>query len=421
MLVLAIILSSVTGFAVMLQLAGAGRYVYWFKHYTSPEVDDGLLPPAAIILCLRGSDPFLVDCLDRLTSQDYPQFCVHVVLDHPTDPARELVEEWIEAHPDREITIDFLEEWSNESYLKTSAVRQSIKALDDSVGAAVLADADTLVYRGWLRDLVSPMIDSDVGVVTGNRWYDPTRRSWGSSVRYVYNALCVVPMFFMRATWGGSLAIRRDVFNQPYFFDRMRKTSCEDHAIQDAARNQDLRLEVHPDVMMLNREECTLKSCFGFVRRQLIWTRLYHPNWNQIVFGVIAAHLILIEGTVVAIAAALTAHEVAAALIFGAVLVQWVTALIILEWLHATIAHRASASREEPFPRITWSVRLRLLIALPIALWLLTIAVISATLSRRVEWRGITYRIIPPNGIRMVEYRPYAETAGSAAEGASPT
>ena len=279
-----------------------------------------------------------------------------------------------------------------------------------------MADADTIAYRTWLRDLMSPMVDSAVGVVTGNRWYDPTPRSWGSMMRYIYGACCVVPMFFMRATWGGSLAMRREVFDQPYFLERMRRTSSEESAIQDAARKAGLRLAIQPNVMILNRESCSLQSCFRFVRRQLIWTRLYHPNWNRIVVGTLASYLVLGGGAVVAIMAASLGEYFAASLMGGALLLVLLTAQVIIEWLHTTIAARAERAQGESFPRVTAEARLRLLVALPAALVFFTLTVIIAAFSRRVQWRGITYRIVPPNGIRMVEYRPYAEVETGRAE-----
>ncbi|MBP90344.1 MAG: hypothetical protein CMJ64_27170 [Planctomycetaceae bacterium] len=419
MLSVAYILSTLIAIAVVVQLLAAHYYTRWCTRYTNPTVEDVSLPQAVVILCLRGRDPFLAECLERLTAQDYPHYNVRVVIDHPTDPAHDLVKQWIETHPGTGITVDFLNECSSDAYLKTSAVRQCIRGLDPSVGVAVLADADSLVYREWLRDIIAPMTRTDVGVVTGNRWYDPTQRSWGSVIRYVYNAWTVIPMLLMRATWGGSLAIRRDVFDQPFFLDRMLRTACEDDAIQDAACNVDLRIEVQPEVMLLNREECTLRSCFRFVRRQLLWTRLYHPNWTQIVVGVIAVYLVLVAATILTAVAAFKGEMLAAWLVGGALLAELTVAQVIVEWLHATITRRTADKRDEPFPQITWTARLRLLFALPLTLLFLVVAVVSAAFSRRAEWRGVTYEVVPPRGIRMIEYRPYAEVVAVGVAGNS--
>src|SRR5690349_5387235 len=52
---------------------------------------------AAIVLCLRGADPFLHRCLTGILTQDYPDFEVLIVVDNRDDPA------WVPVH---EITAD---------------------------------------------------------------------------------------------------------------------------------------------------------------------------------------------------------------------------------------------------------------------------------------------------------------------------
>jgi hypothetical protein len=229
-------------------------------------------------------------------------------------------------------------------------------------------------------------------------------------MRYIYGACCVVPMFFMRATWGGSLTMRREVFDQPYFLERMWRTSSEEAAIQDAARKAGLRLEIQPNVMILNRESCSLASSFWFVRRQLIWTRLYHRNWRQIVIGTLLSYLALGGGAVVAIVAAALRENLAACVMGGSLLAELLITQAMIEWLHTTVAWRAERWQGESFPRISWMARLRLLAALPVALVFFTLTVISAALCRQVQWRRITYQIVPPDGIRMLEYRPYSDS-----------
>ena len=46
----------------------------------------------AVILCLRGTDPFLPDCIKAILSQDYPSFDLLIVIDNESDPARAVVE-----------------------------------------------------------------------------------------------------------------------------------------------------------------------------------------------------------------------------------------------------------------------------------------------------------------------------------------
>ncbi len=394
---------------VLVQFLGVRHYIRWLASETVPEVADDRLPRAAVILSLRGADPFLGECLQRLTSQNYPDYEVHVIVDHPTDPALKVVEQWMASHPDRFLHLSFLEQRSEGAYLKTSAVRQCVEKFDPSIEVAVLVDADTIAYQNWLKDMVMPLTVRDIGAVTGNRWYDPNLRQCGSLVRYIYNAACVVPMYLMHATWAGSLSMRREVFTTDYFFERMLNTPSEESAIQEATRKANFRLIMQPNVMILNREECTLKSCFGFIRRQLIWTRLYHSSWPQVVMLVVGLYLLLASVFLTSLVAAATGNLFVASVLAIAMTIQWVASQFLMEWLHRTVARRATSAQDEPYPPITWSIRLRLLFALPVALVVISWAIISASLSRKVRWRGIDYQVIPPDAIRMLEYRPYAE------------
>lgn len=409
MLSIAIILSILIAALIAGQLAGVAAYLHASSRVCYPPVAEDALPQAAILLALRGSDPHLHHCLQRLATQDYPHYSLHVILDHVTDPASQSIASWREEHPDFPLEVHYLQDISQHAYLKTSAMRQCIAGLDAQIGAVLLVDGDTLVYDGWLRDSVTPMIDSDIGVTTANRWYDPTRCSAGALVRCIYNACCVGPMFFMRTIWGGSLGIRRDVFAQDYLLERMRRAPTEEQAIQAAAQHAGATVEVLPQIMILNREDCSLASCFAFIRRQLIWTRLQNPNWNRLVAGVLLVYLLLAVAFVLAPVAAIAGHRLAAALLGSALLTQIAMAQFMLEWLHSAISRRMLAAGAEPFPAITPLARLRLLLIWPLGFLFFCWALIAATLSRQVTWRGIIYDIVPPSGIRLREYHPFTD------------
>src|SRR6056297_615398 len=57
------------------------------RRWQPTPLDDQACPPVAVILCLRGCDRFLPDCLKGLFNQDYPDYRVHVVVDREDDPA----------------------------------------------------------------------------------------------------------------------------------------------------------------------------------------------------------------------------------------------------------------------------------------------------------------------------------------------
>ncbi len=55
------------------------------------------------------------------------------------------------------------------------------------------------------------------------------------------------------------------------------------------------------------------------------------------------------------------------------------------------------------------------LLAIPLSHAIYFACLISASLARKVDWRGITYELITPRIVRLVEYRPF-QTCESASE-----
>lgn len=410
----AIFLVQVIGIVILVQLLGVKCYLHWFKNFRLIQVPDSELPKAAIILSIRGVAPFLLKCLNKLADQNYPDYKIYLVIDHPTDPANEIIGRWLETRPQRAVSIQFLENPSPKTYLKTSAILQAINSLPTEVEIAVLADADTLAYSDWLRDLVIPSLATGVGLVTGNRWYDPTTKSPGTLCRFYYNAICVAPMYFMGATWAGSMSITRKVFDTDFFRKKMADTPSDDEGPQASARHVGLDLQVQPDVMMFNRERCSIKEAFDFIKRQLLWTRLYHPTWHLLLGCTWGLHILLVGALVSGGYHLATGRTYLGATLLLAVLGQMLSTVWAAELLHKQIAERIIREQGYKLPTINNGTRVCLLFALPLAFTVMCYAMLAAALSSRVTWSGITYDIvptgptknIPPGSLRMREYRP---------------
>jgi len=177
-------------------------------------------PRTAVVVCLRGSDPFLADNLRAVLDQDYPDYSVHIVVDSPDDPAWDAVRKVVAQFDAQRVRVTTLEERKETCSLKCSSIVQVVSRLDDSYEVVALADADTSPHRTWLKELVMAMADDDVGAATGNRWYMPSRSSVGAVERYLWNAAAVVQMFCYSVPWGGTLAIKREVFRKCNLLER---------------------------------------------------------------------------------------------------------------------------------------------------------------------------------------------------------
>ncbi|MCY2991165.1 MAG: glycosyltransferase family 2 protein [Planctomycetota bacterium] len=362
-------------------------------------------PQTAVILCLRGTDPFLSECLDGLLQQDFPHYAVWIVIDQPDDPAWGVVREALTRHPAVPVQVLSLTERRETCSLKCSSLTQAVALLDASYEVVALLDADTVPHRMWLRELVAPLADSQVGAATGNRWYMPAEPSWGSLVRYTWNSAAIVQMYWYSIPWGGALAVRTAVFRQSNLLERWRSAFCEDTMLYRVLREIGFRVAFAPSLMMVNREACDLPGCLGWVRRQLLTARLYHPGWPAVVVHGVATAAAQAVWLALLLAAGTARHWSAVAWLVAGGACYWSSMAVLLGLLELgvrQVVHR----RGEPVQWLKLRFVVRLLVAIPWTQVVYPLALLSAMLLRRVEWRGAVYRVDGPWHIRLIEDRP---------------
>jgi cellulose synthase/poly-beta-1,6-N-acetylglucosamine synthase-like glycosyltransferase len=376
-------------------------------------------PQAAVILCLRGPDPFLARTVHAMLTLDYPRFDVRIVVDQCEDPAwnvaEKVVAECQESGKCRagSVEIQPLTERRETCSLKCSSVIQAVHGLDESYEVVALLDADTIPHATWLRELVAPLKDSRIGAATGNRWYMPHEPSWGALVRYLWNAAAVVQMYSYGIAWGGTLAVKTGVFRQSNLLDRWGNALCEDTMLFARLREQGLKAAFVPSLMMVNREACDIRGFFLWVRRQLLTARLYHPGWAGVVFHGISISVAMVAAVVFMLWTCLMGPG-EAAVWFAAGLAAFclcnVLMLAALEVCVRPIVRR----RGEPTDWMNFGTFIKTLCAVPLTQAIYAAVLFSAVLIRKVEWRGVWYTIGGPWNIRLVEYRPYDVSAVAA-------
>jgi hypothetical protein len=408
---------AVLGCCLLLPVVWAWRFSWLFPPRGDRAAGAVLLPPAAVVLALRGADPSLRDCLRGLLNQDYPCYAVWIVVDSGEDPARALVQEVLdELSPRIPVHVDLLHEQRETCGLKMGAQLQAIAELENAYDVVAMIDADVVPARDWLQSLVLPLLDDGVGASTGIRWYTPEGQNWGTLVRYMWNAAAVTQMHSYSIPWGGSLAFRTAVLREAGLLAQWSHSLCEDTSAQWLLRRRGLRLAVVPAVTILSRESTDLKSCFSFIRRQLVCCRLYLGNWVLLMAGNGLWGLAMAGACLGAPLAALLGHAAQAALLAGLAagsMAAMVGALLHVE-KHARQMGRARGIEVRGLP-----CSVKTLPALALTMGLYAAALAAAVWARRVEWRGISYRIQPGGQVRLVTYRPYrpsgpvAEAEGS--------
>lgn len=378
-------------------------------HFDTAGKGTAFLPKATVILCMRGADPFLPDCLQGLMAQDYPNYQLRIVIDSPEDPAWEVVEKTLQNRNATSITISPLEERRLTCCLKCSSLIQAVSGLDADCEVIAILDADVVPHHTYLRELVAPLANPKIGVASGNRWYSPVGDQWGSVVRYVFNAPAVMQMTAYKMPFGGALAFKADILRDSPLLERWGRSLTDTPVLAGVFREQGLGVAFVPSLMMGNLEGCKLPNFIRWMKRQLLMVRLYHPPskwWAIIAHGTVIS-LIPALSVALLLTSVLTGQwEVFAAITSGLVLygIGSLSIILILERYVRKVLKTHDGEILAPFslPKL-----LQIMVAIPLMQFIYPIALYSVMLMRNVNWRGVRYEVHGPWDIRLVDYQPY--------------
>jgi len=404
------VLFSLLAFLMLFQIAEMLLAWSWYAWRSTHPVSGSTttLPNVAVILSLRGADPSLARCITAAMSQDYRPYTLHIIVDSSCDPAWDVVKATLaEDSPSSQVRVGvhLRTELDPCRSLKLNAQRQILTNLDDSTEVVAFLDADCIPATTWLRQMITPLVDEQVGATTGMRWSAPLDQSWGTLARHVFNALAFPQMFLYRIPWGGSLAMRRTVIFQTGLIERWACSFGEDTSTYGALRASGLRLAFVPGATQVNTETTDLHSAYYFMLRQLVSVRLHHIHWPVMMvmnLAAIASFLVCCLLATVGIAGIVLANAQAGmfakfAIIPASYFTATVAAVFIADILVRRFAHTPPYFVSLP----------KLIVAVAISIYEASYAICTAPRIPMIEWRGITYDILGKNRIHMRAYRPY--------------
>jgi hypothetical protein len=334
---------------------------------------------------------------------------VHIVIDHAGDPVWDVVSAALAGgHPNRAVChVEALTDIGRQCSLKVSAQRQAISRLGKQVEVVTLIDADSIPAPGWLRCMVAPLADPNVGAASGIRWFAPPDNGWGTWIRHLTNAACFMNMYVFHIPWGGSLAIRREVIERAGLLDHWATCFCEDVSAHGPISKLGLRIEFVPAATQFNREMTDGPGAYRFILRQFLCARLHHASWPAILAFNLLNMTALLGLTAIAMTGVATGNWMLAA---GAGVAPAVYLTGMLLGLQAAeISLRRHVTDPPPVGR-GWASWAAIVPTLAVSL----VALLATPFVRNVDWRGVRYDLLGRGRIRLREYRPYEATPAEA-------
>lgn len=362
--------------------------------------------PALLIVPCRGAEPDLAENLERFFCQDHPNYRLRFVVEHPEDPAYDVIRGRIAAHPERRAEVLFAGEARGEAQ-KVHNLRSATADIPPCVEVLAFADSDAAPPDHWLRALTSRLKEKGTAVVTGYRWFTADRLRFADLVVYSINAgyAMLLGRGAPNLVWGGSWAIARETFERLNIRGAWSGTICDDLKVADVLQKAGLHVEFEPACMIPVRNHGNWAWTLAFIERQFSLTRhVIFRWWLAAVLLQAFAQLSFWGLAVAAWAGPSPAVRVVAGAGVGLLYLVYALRGVCRAWATRTYCPAA-------FPKMAAIFVLDILAAPCLALigWA---ALIRGGLRRNIAWRGIVYRRERDGSWRVVARRS-AETPGA--------
>jgi len=337
--------------------------------------EPGHFPRAAVIVPVKGEDEGLRENLAALADLDYPQYNLIIAARSADDIPRGVLP--------RQATIVLAHGDDPDTSEKIQNLAAAVKAAGNTAHILAFADSDGRVTPRWLRALVAPLEEPEVGASTGYRWFAPEPPTFWSLLRGVWDAAALGRLGEGDApfVWGGSMAIRKETFFEIGVLAGWKEAISDDYALSDAVHRAGLRIAWAPGALVPSRERLPMAGFFAWARRQMLLTRFYNPRlWSL----ALLAHVIYCAGMAASIAASIQGNRLA----------EW--ALIaqlspgMLKGLNRVTLAKAALPEYEPwFKRHSWVHA----IWTPLATWIWLFVLWASAVGNTISWRGYKYRL----------------------------
>jgi cellulose synthase/poly-beta-1,6-N-acetylglucosamine synthase-like glycosyltransferase len=268
--------------------------------------------------------------------------------------------------------------------------------ISDDVEVLAFADSDICVRNDWLSHIVYPLRQAKNGAASGYRWFVPKKNNLASLALSAVNAKIAQLLGNTRfnQAWGGSMAIRVDVFRRLGLDKIWPKTLSDDLSLSFSVKKAGMKVAFVPACLVASYEYTTWPKLFEFGRRQFLITRISAPGtwW----FGLCSSlySVLGLWGT-----AALAIYVATKSQIDNRHLAIFILVPILFftgQFIRAVLRQiMADKLLKYDLPKMKTARPVDILF---FWLWslLLLFFIISSAFGRTIQWRGIRYKLLGP-------------------------
>ena len=355
-------------------------------------------PSGRVLLCApcKGRDLNLEDNLRALMEQDYDDYEISFIVESGDDPACAVIRRVMAAHPWMSARL-VVAGRAGESGQKVHNLLAATGRLSPRIEYLAFADSDARPRPEWLRMLISRLYRPHIGAMTGYRWFVPAANSPANMLLYSLNSnvMSLLGRDSHSLLWGGSWAIRRELFEKIGLRSAWRGTLGDDLVAGRLLGKAKMQVRFEPACVVASPIDHSLAEAISFLRRQYQLSFFYTRDWW--VFAVVSAMFTNL--------AWLGNLGLAGWGCWQGASWAWIPVAMI-GVLYALAACRGKLRQDVAdlcFPHLRRTLRKAKLFDIwcqPAISLIHAVAILSAGFGRCIEWRGIGYRLSADGQIR---------------------
>jgi cellulose synthase/poly-beta-1,6-N-acetylglucosamine synthase-like glycosyltransferase len=205
------------------------------------ENQDDLLPKASLLLAARNEEDLIIRSLTSISELNYPKDKLEVLIgnDGSTDETESLTEQFIRDRP--HFKLINIRETLGLARGKANVLAHLAHHAQGEI--FLITDVDVKLPENWVRSLVHPFQDSDVGIVSGTTYCAPVG-SFGTlqSIDWLH-FMGYIKAFAHRGisctSVGNNMAVRAEAYRQTGGYENLRFSITEDYRLFEEVTQRD--------------------------------------------------------------------------------------------------------------------------------------------------------------------------------------
>lgn len=397
MFVIASFLIGITIYVCVVQTSAFARLCKYVARELAREPGD-YKPKATVILPCKGLDPGFKENVQKLIDQDYPEFEIIFAVADKSDPAFEPLSELAHASTRRlaQVVVAGIDPKRAQ---KLTNQLCALERLSPESEVIVFVDSDVIARDDFLTRLIDPLVEQQVGVTTGYRFYIASPSNWPGMLRSLWNRLTAWEMANPKFAfaWGGAMAIRREIFEKAGVAKHWDQSADDDLSLTTAIKALGLRVHFVPQCLVASDGDADVGEIFEWTNRQLILTKVYYPElWRRAIvraFGMLGWLLAMVVSIVAWVVTNDSQWGIAVAAGASLLPVEIYYLLKARGLWNKVLSDRTAYLSNSLIPSIA---------AIPLAHFVLPWLTLYSLLTNRIRWRGVVYELRRPDEILVV-------------------